>query len=222
VSTDEVYGSLSPDHAPSKEGDPYAPSSPYAASKAASDHLVRAYARTYGLQATTSNCSNNYGPRQYPEKLIPMVIVNVLNGRPVPIYGDGRNVRDWLHVHDHCRGLELVLRNGVAGEVYHLGGGESAMNLDLVRLLCRHIDSEFARDPALAGRFPAAPAARGDQSETLMAYVVDRPGHDRRYAVDGSKAERELGFTARIALKEGLADTVAWYLANAIGLLPPR
>jgi dTDP-glucose 4,6-dehydratase len=214
VSTDEVYGSLPPEQAPSKEGDPSSPSSPYAASKAASDHLVRAYARTYGLQATTSNCSNNYGPRQYPEKLIPMVIVNVLDGRPVPIYGDGRNERDWLHVQDHCRGLDLVLRKGVAGEVYHLGGGESAMNLDLVRMLCRHIDGEFARDPALAGRYPAAPPARGEKSETLMAFVMDRPGHDRRYAVDGTKAQRELGFKAGIALQEGLADTVAWYLRN--------
>jgi dTDP-glucose 4,6-dehydratase len=222
VSTDEVYGSLAPDHAPSKEGDPYSPSSPYAASKAASDHLVHAYARTYGLQATTSNCSNNYGPRQYPEKLIPMVIVNVLAGQPVPLYGDGRNVRDWLHVHDHCRGLELVLRKGVAGEVYHLGGGESAQNLDLVQALCRQIDAEFARDPALAGRFPAAPPARGEKSETLMAYVADRPGHDRRYAVDGTKAQRELGFKAKIALQQGLADTVAWYLANEIRPPPHR
>ena len=213
VSTDEVYGSLAPDHPPSKEGDAYAPNSPYAASKAASDHLVRAYSHTYGLAATVSNCSNNYGPRQFPEKLIPLTIVNVLAGRRVPIYGDGRNVRDWLHVRDHCRGLELVLEKGAPGEIYHLGGGESAENRDLVRLLCRHIDAEFARDPTLAGRFPAAPPARGAKSETLMEFVTDRPGHDRRYAVDGSKARQALGFTPRIALKEGLAETVAWYLA---------
>jgi dTDP-glucose 4,6-dehydratase len=214
VSTDEVYGSIESDAPASCEGDAYAPNSPYAASKAASDHLVRAYARTYGLEVTTSNCCNNYGPRQFPEKLIPLAIVRVLTGRPVPIYGDGHNQRDWLHVRDHCRGLELVLEKGVPGEVYHLGGGESAENLDLVRALCDSIDSEFARNPALAGRFPAAPPARGAKSEVLIELVTDRPGHDRRYAVDGGKARRELGFSAEVALTQGLADTVAWYLAN--------
>jgi dTDP-glucose 4,6-dehydratase len=217
VSTDEVYGSLEPGAPASKEGDAYAPNSPYAASKAASDHLVRAYARTYGLHVTTSNCSNNYGPRQFPEKLIPLAITSVLSGRRVPIYGDGRNSRDWLHVHDHCRGLELVLDKGIPGEVYHLGGGESAENLDLVRVLCGTLDAAFARDPALAARFPAAPPARGAKSDTLIEFVADRPGHDRRYAVDGGRARRELGFAAKVALKEGLADTVAWYLANETG-----
>jgi dTDP-glucose 4,6-dehydratase len=214
VSTDEVYGSLASGDPASREGDAYQPNSPYAASKAASDHLVRAYARTYGLAVTTSNCSNNYGPRQFPEKLIPLAIVRVLTGQPVPLYGDGRNQRDWLHVRDHCRGLELVLNKGVPGEVYHLGGGESAENLDLMRALCRCVDGQFARDPSLAGRFPAAPPARGEKSEALIGFVADRPGHDRRYAVDGGKARRQLGFAAEIALEKGLADTVAWYLEN--------
>lgn len=214
VSTDEVYGSLAAEAPPSKEGDAYSPSSPYAASKAASDHLVHAYARTYGLQATVSNCSNNYGPRQFPEKLIPLVITHVLEGKSIPLYGDGRNRRDWLHVQDHCRGIERVLQKGVPGEVYHLGGGESAENLDLVRSLCRRIDEAFARDPSLAGRFPAAPPAGGAKSESLIGFVADRPGHDRRYAVDGSKALRDLGFAAEIALDEGLSDTVTWYLVH--------
>jgi dTDP-glucose 4,6-dehydratase len=214
VSTDEVYGSLDSAAPASKEGDAYAPNSPYAASKAASDHLVRAYAKTYGLSVTTSNCSNNYGPRQFPEKLIPLAIVSVLEGRRIPLYGDGRNQRDWLHVRDHCRGLALVLQKGVPGEVYHLGGGERAENLDLVRALCRRIDEEFARDATLSSRFPAAPPARGGKSEELIEFVTDRPGHDRRYAVDGSKALRDLGFTPDYALKQGLVDTVCWYLAN--------
>ncbi len=204
VSTDEVYGSLDSAAPASKEGDAYAPNSPYAASKAASDHLVRAYARTYGLAVTTSNCSNNYGPRQFPEKLIPLAIVSVLEGRRIPIYGDGRNQRDWLHVSDHCRGLDLVLQKGAPGEVYHLGGGETVENLELVRNLCRRIDEQFARDATLASRFPAAPPARGGKSEALIEFVTDRPGHDRRYAVDGGRARRELGFTAEDCTQSGI------------------
>lgn len=214
VSTDEVYGSRAEEDPPAHEGSAYAPNSPYAASKAASDHLVRAYARTYGLRVTTSSSSNNYGPRQYPEKLVPLTLVHLLEGRSVPIYGDGRNLRDWLHVEDHCRGLARVLEQGSPGEVYHLGGGTTLANLDLVRLLCAIVDERFRRDATLARRFPAAAAARGLRSESLIENVADRPGHDRRYAVSGEKARRELGFTAAIALEQGLADTLDWYLAN--------
>ena len=194
VSTDEVYGSLGADDPPFDERSPYAPNSPYAASKAASDHLVRAYAHTYGLSVTTSNCSNNYGPRQFPEKLIPRTIAHVLQGRRIPLFGDGRQQRDWLHVLDHCRGVGLVLEKGVPGEVYHLGGGETAANLDLVRRLCACIDAAFAADTSLAARFAQSPAARGSRSDSLIEFVADRPGHDRRYSVGGAKARRELGF----------------------------
>jgi dTDP-glucose 4,6-dehydratase len=214
VSTDEVYGSLGPTDPGFTETTPYAPNSPYSASKAASDHLVRAYHHTYGLNVTTSNCSNNYGPFHFPEKLIPLMIVNILEGRPLPIYGDGRNVRDWLFVTDHCRGIELVVRNGVAGEVYNIGGGSEAENIALVRRLCAVADQAFAADPDLAGRFPAAPAARGLASDTLITYVKDRPGHDRRYAIDCTKIERELGYSAEVDIDSGLAKTLHWYLAN--------
>jgi dTDP-glucose 4,6-dehydratase len=214
VSTDEVYGSRADGAAPADETSAYAPNSPYAASKAGADHLVRAYARTYGLEVTTSSCSNNYGPRQFPEKLIPRIIVNVLEGIPVPIYGDGRNLREWLHVADHCRGIELVLRQGEPGEVYHLGGGKSAANVDLARNLCRHIDAAFAGDGGLARRFPRSPAARGASAESLLQFVPDRPGHDRRYAVSGEKSRRTLGFSGQITLDGGLAETVTWYIAN--------
>jgi dTDP-glucose 4,6-dehydratase len=214
VSTDEVYGSLMPGDPPWDEASPYAPNSPYAASKAASDHLVRAWARTFGLAVTTSNCSNNYGPWQFPEKLIPLAIVNLLRGRPVPIYGDGANLREWLHVEDHCRGIELVLERGAPGEVYHLGGGQASSNLGLVRQLCGLVDRFFARDPELGRRFPQAPPAEGRPCETLLQFVADRPGHDRRYAVSGDKARRVLGFSAGTPLDVGLAATVEWYLAH--------
>jgi dTDP-glucose 4,6-dehydratase len=214
ISTDEVHGGLAPDAPPIDESAAYAPNSPYAASKAAADHLVRAWGHTYGLEVTTSNCSNNYGPRQFPEKLIPLAIVNVLLGRPIPLYGDGHNVRDWLHVADHCRGIELVLLKGQPGEVYHLSGGAPATNLELLGRLCAILDEQFDRDPGLASRFPAAPGARGAKSETLIRNVADRPGHDRRYAMSGAKARHALGFEPHIALEPGLTDTVAWYLAN--------
>lgn len=215
VSTDEVFGSLGIDDAPFRETTPYAPKSPYSASKAASDHLVRAYHHTYGLQVTTSCCSNNYGPRQFPEKLIPLCIVNMLKGLPLPIFGDGRHVREWLHVNDHCRGIDLVIDHGRVGDVYNLGGGTHLANLDLVTRLCGIVDDEFRRDPSLAKRFPAAPAARGESSRSLVAFVADRPGHDFRYAIDGRKAREELGFEARFDLESGLRETVAWYLENA-------
>ena len=214
VSTDEVFGSLAPAAAAFTESHRYAPNSPYSASKAASDHLVRAYHRTYGLQTTTSHCSNNYGPRQFPEKLIPLFIVNLLEGRPLPVYGDGLNVRDWLHVQDHCLGIDRVLERGAPGEVYNIGGGVEVDNISLVQRLCARVDEAFAADPALARRFPDAPATRGAASNSLVTFVQDRPGHDRRYALDCSKARRELGYEARHSLELGLRETVAWYLGN--------
>jgi len=214
ISTDEVYGSLGPDDPAFTESHPYAPNSPYAASKAASDHLIRAYHHTYGLQTTLSNCSNNYGPYHFPEKLIPLMIVNILHGKPLPIYGDGRNVRDWLHVSDHCRGIDLVLSGGRPGSAYNIGGRSEAENLHLVQLLCNVADATFAERPELGNRFPNCPAAQGDSSAQLVTFVKDRPGHDRRYAIDCSHIERELGFKAKVSLEAGLRDTFLWYLDN--------
>jgi dTDP-glucose 4,6-dehydratase len=214
VSTDEVYGSLAPDDPAFCESTAYAPNSPYSASKAASDHLVRAYHHTYGLQVTTSNCSNNYGPLHFPEKLVPLIIVNILDGKPLPIYGDGRNVRDWLYVEDHCRGIEKVLQHGRVGHTYNIGGRSEVENIDLVRKLCRVADAAFQQDQSLARRFPAAPFNRGLQAESLITYVKDRPGHDRRYAIDCSKAEREIGFVSAVSLETGLRRTFDWFIAN--------
>jgi dTDP-glucose 4,6-dehydratase len=211
ISTDEVYGSLGPTDPPFTELTPYAPNSPYSASKAASDHLVRAYHHTYGLQTTISNCSNNYGPYHFPEKLIPLMIVNILHGRPLPVYGDGRNVRDWLHVSDHCRGIDLILSRGRAGEVYNIGGGSECENIELVRRLCAIADQHLGA----AGRhFPRCPAATGGQAASLISFVRDRPGHDRRYAIDCRKIEGELGYRAQVPLAQGLTDTFLWYLAH--------
>jgi dTDP-glucose 4,6-dehydratase len=212
ISTDEVYGSLGPTDPAFTELTPYAPNSPYSASKAASDHLVRAYHHTYGLQVTTSNCSNNYGPYHFPEKLIPLMIVNILHGKALPVYGDGRNVRDWLHVSDHCRGIDLILQKGVPGEVYNIGGGSEAENIALVNMLCAHADEILPGE--IAARFPQTPAGRGEQTASLIKYVQDRPGHDRRYAIDCAKIERELGYRARVTLSEGLRDTFSWYLGS--------
>lgn len=214
VSTDEVYGSLGPSDPAFTESTPHAPNSPYAASKAAADHLVRAYHHTYGLRTTISNCSNNYGPLHFPEKLVPLIIVNLLDGRPLPIYGDGRNVRDWLHVHDHCRGIELVVREGRIGEVYNIGGGEERENIELVKSLCAIADEAFQRVPQLRDRFPQSPAAAGKPSATLIAHVGDRPGHDRRYAIDSSKLERQLAFKPAYTLDAGLRQTFQWYIDN--------
>lgn len=214
VSTDEVYGSLGLDDAPFTETTPYAPNSPYAASKAASDHLVRASHRTFGLQVTSSHCSNNYGPYQFPEKLIPRLLINALHGQPLPIYGDGLNRRDWLHVEDHCRGIELTLNRGTVGETYNIGGGVELENLTLVDALCGLLDRAFAERPDLARRYPDAPAARGEPTATLIRHVTDRLGHDRRYAIDASKAEAHLGYAPTRGFEEGLVDTVEWYLAN--------
>jgi dTDP-glucose 4,6-dehydratase len=214
VSTDEVYGSLAPDDPAFHERTPYAPNSPYSASKAASDHLVRAYHHTYGLQVTTSNCSNNYGPFHFPEKLIPLMIVNLLHGRPLPIYGDGRNVRDWLHVSDHCRGIDLILKKGRSGEVYNIGGGVESENLRLVETLCAVADAAFGGSHDLCSRFQACPAAHGGKASSLIRFVKDRPGHDRRYAIDCGKIERELGYRAQVTLSAGLQSTFDWYAQN--------
>lgn len=214
ISTDEVYGSLGPDDAAFHERTAYAPNSPYSASKAASDHLVRAYHHTYGLAVTTSNCSNNYGPFHFPEKLIPLMIVNILHGRALPVYGDGRHVRDWLHVSDHCRGIDLILSRGTVGEVYNIGGGSQSENLGLVRLLCEIADEAFRAQPHLRTKYPDSPAARQGSAAELIKFVEDRPGHDRRYAIDCTKIERELGYRANVSLEWGLQDTFAWYFAN--------
>lgn len=214
VSTDEVYGSLGPADPAFCETTPYAPNSPYSASKAGSDHLVRAYHHTYGLEVTTSNCSNNYGPFQFPEKLIPLFLLNCLHGRSLPIYGDGMNVRDWLHVEDHCHGIEKVLHAGRPGETYNIGGGQELPNMRVIEEICATVDRAFADDPALAGRFPDAPAARGEPSVCLKSFVTDRAGHDRRYAIDETKARGELGYAPRRTFAEGFAQTLAWYLAH--------
>lgn len=214
VSTDEVYGSLGPDEPAFHEQTPYAPNSPYSASKAASDHLVRAYHHTYGLNVTISNCSNNYGPYHFPEKLIPLSIVNILLGCPVPLYGDGCNIRDWLHVSDHCRGIDLVLARGVAGQVYNIGGGSEQENRKLLEMLCAIADELFRSNPQLRERYPHCPCSQGRPALSLITPVKDRPGHDRRYGIDYRKAAREIGFEPRITLASGLADTFRWFTEN--------
>lgn len=214
VSTDEVYGSLSPDDPACSEDAAYAPNSPYAASKAAADHLVRAYYHTYGLPVSTSNCSNNYGPYQFPEKLIPLMILQALAGKPLPIYGDGRHIRDWLYVDDHCRGIELVLTQGRSGETYNISSHNTWTNLDLVTLLCRLLDEAFVRDPTLKGRFPNAPAAQSMATDRLITFVKDRPGHDRRYALHAGKLMTEIGYQPQESFTTGLQKTIQWYLDN--------
>ncbi|HUU33255.1 MAG TPA: dTDP-glucose 4,6-dehydratase [Vicinamibacterales bacterium] len=208
VSTDEVYGSLGPEGAFS-ETTPYAPNSPYSASKAAADHLVRAYHETYGLPTLLTNCSNNYGPYQFPEKLVPLMVMNALDGKPLPIYGDGLNRRDWLHVDDHCDAILRVLEAGVAGQKYNVGGNAERTNLEMVDAICAALElaAPAAANPALA-------AAGVTDYRDLKVFVKDRPGHDKRYAIDASKLARELGFIPRYSFQEGLNQTVAWYLAN--------
>ncbi len=202
VSTDEVYGSLGATGL-FTEDTPYAPNSPYAASKAAADHLVRAYFHTYGLPALVTNCSNNYGPYQFPEKLIPLMIVSAVDGKALPIYGDGSNVRDWIYVDDHCAGVLLALERGRPGEKYNLGGGNERTNLEVVDRICKILDQELPDNPALAGRAHHA---------ELKTFVQDRPGHDWRYAIDASKVSAELGWQADHDFESGLAETVRWYL----------
>jgi dTDP-glucose 4,6-dehydratase len=199
VSTDEVYGSLAPEEAAFHEETPYRPNSPYSASKAASDHLVRAYFHTYGLPVLTTNCSNNYGPYQFPEKLIPLMIHNALNGKALPVYGDGQNVRDWLYVTDHCDAILAVLEKGRLGETYNVGGLNEQKNLDVVKTLCSILDELH----------PA-----GAPHDKLITYVKDRPGHDRRYAIDCRKLQGELGWAPRESFKTGIRKTVEWYLDN--------
>lgn len=215
ISTDEVFGALGAEDPAFAEDHPYEPNSPYAASKAASDHLVRAYHRTFGLQVTSSNCSNNYGPYQHPEKLIPLFILNALHGRPLPIYGDGMHVRDWLHVEDHCRGIVACLANGDAGETFNIGGGEELPNMVVIDRLCDEIDRAFTEDGTLAGRFPDAPPAQGAETASLKQFVDDRKGHDRRYAIDDRKARAALGYTPAWTFEDGLRQTVRWYCDNA-------
>jgi dTDP-glucose 4,6-dehydratase len=214
VSTDEVYGSLGPDDAPFDETTPYAPNSPYSASKAASDHLVRAYHQTYGLDTTITNCSNNYGPFHFPEKLIPLTIVNILLGRPVALYGDGLQIRDWLYVADHCEAISLALGDGKAGETYNVGGNSETTNIEIVRTVCRLMDESFRGNAALREAFPNSPAAKGKPASDLITHVRDRLGHDRRYAINYAKARRELEYMPACDLNEGLQATLGWYLAN--------
>jgi dTDP-glucose 4,6-dehydratase len=212
VSTDEVYGSLASADPAFSESSPYRPNSPYAASKAASDHLVRAFVATYGMPALITNCSNNYGPYQHPEKLIPLMIIHALEGQPLPVYGDGSNVRDWLHVADHCDALINVIERGRIGETYNVGGGNERNNRDVVGLICEALDDAFAADQALAARFPACPAASGAACLSLIGFVTDRPGHDHRYAIDAQKLATELGSRCCVGFDAGLRQTVDWYL----------
>ena len=201
VSTDEVYGSLLPTDPAFSESTPYAPNSPYAASKAASDHLVRAYHQTYGLPTLTTNCSNNYGPYQFPEKLIPLTILRAMQGKPIPVYGDGKNVRDWLFVEDHCDAIRTVLARGQVGETYNIGGRNEVQNLDIVKKICGLLDE-------LRSSHPVVP------HNQLITFVQDRPGHDRRYAMDVRKIERELGWRPRETFETGIRKTVQWYLGH--------
>jgi dTDP-glucose 4,6-dehydratase len=214
VSTDEVYGTLTPTDPAFSETTAYAPNSPYAASKAGSDHLVRAYVHTYGMPATISNCSNNYGPYHFPEKLIPLLIVNALHGKALPVYGDGQQVRDWLFVEDHCVAITKIIEADVAGETFNVGGRAEHVNIDIVHQVCALLDAQFAADSALAARFPDCPAARGAGCASLITFVQDRPGHDRRYAIDPTKIASRLGFEPAESLETGLRLTVEWYLAN--------
>ena len=199
VSTDEVFGTLNPGDEPFSETTPYAPNSPYSASKAASDHLVRAWHHTYGLAVLTSNCSNNYGPLQFPEKLVPLIIANALAGKPLPIYGDGQQVRDWLYVGDHCSAIRRILTDGKPGETYNIGGWNEKANIDVVHTLCDLLDE-------------LSPAKKSYREQ--ITYVTDRPGHDRRYAIDARKTERELGWRPAETFETGMRKTVQWYLAN--------
>jgi dTDP-glucose 4,6-dehydratase len=201
ISTDEVFGSLAPGEPAWTEESPYAPNSPYAASKAASDHLVRSYGHTYGFPYTLTNCSNNYGPYHFPEKLIPLVIQNAMDEKPLPVYGDGQQVRDWLHVEDHCQAIHLVVTKAVNGATYNIGGENQPANLTIVETICDILDERKPRAGGIAHR-------------ELIQFVKDRPGHDRRYAMDSSKIKRELGWTPRHNLNQGLLDTVEWYLAH--------
>lgn len=214
VSTDEVFGDLESEEPAFTENTPYRPSSPYSASKASSDHLARACFRTYGLPVIVTNCSNNYGPYQHPEKLIPLMIIRALQGQTLPVYGNGSNIRDWLFVGDHCRALDAVLQRGIPGATYNIGGGAERTNNFVVSKICEAIDARFRSDLALETRFPNCPSAVGRNCASLIGYVTDRPGHDRRYAIDASFLKRELGMTPVQTLESGLKLTVDWYIDN--------
>jgi dTDP-glucose 4,6-dehydratase len=214
VSTDEVYGSLEPDDEPFHEETAYSPNSPYSATKASSDHLVRAYHETYGLDTTITNCSNNYGPYQFPEKLIPLIIINILHGKPLPVYGDGLQIRDWLYVADHCHAIALALARGTPGQVYNVGGNSETTNMEIVKTLCMLVDEHIIKRPELAKAFPASPASLGNKAVDLVTHVRDRPGHDRRYAINYAKAARDLGYAPGRDFATGIRATLEWYLSE--------
>ncbi len=215
ISTDEVFGTLSPDEPAFTESHLYQPNSPYAASKAGADHIVRAFHATYGLDISISHCSNNYGPYHFPEKLIPLALINLLTGKKIPVYGDGLQMRDWLHVVDHCRAIDAILHSGEVGESYNVGGHDGEMtNLALIDTLCAALDKWFAANPEYEERFPLAPPAQGRSCREMIEHVTDRLGHDRRYAINSSKIKHRLDFEYSISVKEGLQQTVHWYLEN--------
>lgn len=214
VSTDEVYGTLGPNDPPFREDTAYAPNSPYAASKASSDFFVRSYQETYGLNTNISNCSNNYGPYQFPEKLIPLIITNILESKALPIYGDGQQIRDWLYVDDHARGIDLIIRQGRTGEPYNIGGINEWANIDIVNLVCDLVDQRISDNSELQKQFPNAPTCNGKVARELITYVKDRLGHDRRYAIDPSKSNNEIGYQPKENFETGIKKTVDWYLQN--------
>ena len=220
ISTDEVYGTLTAEEPAFTEQHQYLPNSPYAASKAASDHLIRAYHETYGLKTTISNCSNNFGPFHFPEKLIPLTITNILQDKTIPIYGDGKQIRDWLFVEDHCKAIELILSKGEAGNTYNVGGNNEQYNIDIVNSICQLMNKKFAQDPSLAKRYPKAKSAILGQAQQLLTHVDDRLGHDRRYAVNADKIKQTLGFTPDTNFAQLLINTIDWYLANEDWWLP--
>lgn len=214
ISTDEVYGTLGPNDHPFVETNQYLPNSPYSASKASSDLLVRAFNHTYGLKVTTSNCSNNYGYFHHPEKLIPLTLTNILRGKNIPIYGDGKQIRDWLFVEDHCRGIDLILKQGRLGEHYNIGGINEWTNIDIVNLLCRKINEIFAANAKYQEMYPDCPCSKGDKAESLIVHVTDRLGHDRRYAIGAEKIMSELGYKPVETFETGIEKTIFWYLNN--------
>jgi len=222
ISTDEVFGDLKPNDPPFTETNPYQPNSPYAASKAAADHLVKSFHATYGLKTSISHCSNNYGPYQHPEKLIPLCITHLLQNQPISIYGDGQQIRDWLHVQDHCRAIELILQQETVGSQLNIGSSRSQShqkeitNLTLVHRLCQIVEDSLQNDPQLRQQFPHAHAAKKQQSTSLIQAAHDRPGHDRRYAIDATKIEQTLNFQAKVSLEMGLKETVFWYLSHPL------
>lgn len=214
VSTDEVFGSLSVDDPAFSEATPYAPNSPYSASKAGSDHLVRAYHHTFGMNVTTTNCSNNYGPYQFPEKLVPLMLINILHGRELPVYGDGMNIRDWLYVIDHCRGIELAISRGVPGETYCIGGNNERTNIEIVKTMCSLLQDRISGDESLKERFPDCPASNDASNEELITFVTDRPGHDLRYAINADKSKNELDYIPAETFESGFTRTIDWYIDN--------